>query len=81
MGGLAARQQGALVVGRVRVRVALAAAALGRHVAEHHGVARRRRQGLDALRLLAPLWHLAEVDPLRLAARLRPGWGDRRVKT
>lgn len=69
MGGLAVRQQWLLVGGRVRVRVALAATALGRHVAEHHGVA-RRRQGLDALGLLAPLRHLAEVDPLRLAARL-----------
>lgn len=43
---------------RVRVvRVALAAAALRRHVAEHDGVAGRGREGLDSLWQLATLWH------------------------
>lgn len=66
-------QQGQLIC--PRVRVALAAAVLGLHVAEEHaaGRGRARRQRLDPLRLLAPLGDLLEVDPILLGAAL-PAW-------
>lgn len=63
---------------RARLSVALAAAALRLHVIEENGggLSGGRRQRLDALRLLAALGDLLEIDPVRLRPRLRACGAD-----